>query len=52
MLLELAQSLDEERKASGARSRLHGIPVLVKVILSDALAFGNSIDTLFFLGQH
>jgi amidase len=39
-LLELAQSLDEERKTSGARSPLHGIPVLVKVIVLDAIALG------------
>jgi hypothetical protein len=47
-LLELAQSLDEERKTSGTRGPLHGIPVLFKVILSDALALGVSIDTPFF----
>ena len=31
-LLDLAQSLDEERKTSGIRGPLHGIPILVKVI--------------------
>jgi amidase len=31
-LLELAQRLDEERKTSGVRSSLHGIPVIVKVM--------------------
>jgi amidase len=44
-LQELARRLDEERKTSGIRSFLYGIPVIVKVMYSATLKFGCPTNT-------
>ena len=50
--LAIADRLDQERKAKGARGPLHGIPVLVKDNLDSADAMSTTAGSLALAGTH
>ncbi len=50
--LAIADSLDKERKAKGARGPLHGIPVLIKDNIDTADRMQTTAGSLALLGSH
>ena len=50
--LAIAETLDQERKAKGARGPLHGIPVLIKDNIDTADRMQTTAGSLALLGSH
>ena len=50
--LAMAEGLDKERKAKGARGPLHGIPVLIKDNIDTADRMHTTAGSLALLGSH
>ena len=50
--LAIAEALDKERKAKGARGPLHGIPVLIKDNIDTADRMQTTAGSLALLGSH
>ncbi len=50
--LAMAEGLDKERKAKGARGPLHGIPVLIKDNIDTADRMQTTAGSLALLGSH
>jgi amidase len=50
--LAIARALDQERKATGPRGPLHGIPVLLKDNIATADKMSNSAGSLALSGSH